>query len=83
MVILMVQVISYRPCNDNNEAVQILYPIGREEFGPGVCRLINTSSSDCWDGSMVAEEDIDEFKGTTITDQGIHVCPPLLFLYIQ
>lgn len=41
--------------------------------GPGFCRLINTSSSDCWDGLTVRSDDIDEFDGETIKDQGITV----------
>lgn len=36
----------------------------------GICRLINTSSSNCWDGTQNRTEDIEEFEGDDVLDQG-------------
>ena len=42
----------------------------------GICRLINTTSSNCWDGTQNRTEDIEEFDGEDVLDQGktkIHI----------
>ena len=39
--------------------------------GPGFCRLLNTSRADCWDGNVNRTDDIEEFDGDNIEDQGL------------
>ena len=43
---------------------------GRMDSGPGLCRLINTSSMNCWDGSQNRTNDIADFDDDDIIDQG-------------
>ena len=44
--------------------------IGSVTEGTGICRLISTTNADCWDGTSVQSDDIDQFDGITIKDQG-------------
>ena len=46
------------------------YSTGRRARGPGLCRLLNTSRTNCFDGNMNRTEDIEEFEGDDIEDQG-------------
>ena len=48
----------------------INYSTGRRARGPGLCRLLNTSRTNCFDGNMNRTEDIEEFEGDDIEDQG-------------
>ena len=43
---------------------------GRRVRGPGLCRLLNTSRTNCYDGNGNRTEDIEEFEGDDIEDQG-------------
>ena len=43
---------------------------GRRARGPGLCRLLNTSRTNCFDGNGNRTEDIEEFDGDDIEDQG-------------
>ena len=45
---------------------------GRPARGPGFCRLLNTSRAECWDGNTNRTDDIEDFNGDSIEDQGIH-----------
>ena len=48
----------------------IFHHAGRDVEGAGFCRLVNTSSSNCWDGMSVIDDDIDMFDGQTVNEQG-------------
>ena len=43
---------------------------GRAQRGPGLCRLVNTSETNCWDGNQVVTDDIDDFEADDILSQG-------------
>ena len=43
---------------------------GRDVDGSGFCRLLNTRSNNCWDGSENRTDDIDDFDDDDIIDQG-------------
>lgn len=43
---------------------------GRAQRGPGLCRLVNTSEINCWDGNQVVTDDIDDFEADDILSQG-------------
>ena len=43
---------------------------GRDVDGSGFCRLLNTRSNNCWDGSQNRTDDIDDFDDDDIIDQG-------------
>ena len=47
--------------------------VGREVNGSGFCRLLNTRSNNCWDGSEIRTDDIDDFDDDDIIDQGMYV----------
>ena len=49
----------------------IIIHADRDMQGSGFCRLLNTSSMNCWNGTAVVEQDIVEFDDDDITDQGI------------
>lgn len=49
----------------------MLYTAGRQQRGPGLCRLLNTSTTNCWDGNQVAvNDDVEEFEADDILSQG-------------
>ena len=43
---------------------------GRQSRGPGICRRLMTSRTNCWDGQRIRQVDIEEFAGDNIEDQG-------------
>ena len=48
-----------------------VYTAGRQERGPGLCRVLNTSTTNCWNGNqVVTNNDIEEFEADDILSQG-------------
>ena len=56
--------------SDNAKLYLCYYYTGRRARGPGLCRLLNTSRTNCFDGNINRTEDIEEFEGEDIEDQG-------------
>ena len=48
--------------------------------GPGLCRLLNTTRTNCYDGNANRTEDIEEFDGDDIEDQGINITASILII---
>lgn len=48
-----------------------MFTLGRQQRGSGLCRLLNTSSMNCWDGNQVVTDDIDDFEEDDILSQGV------------
>ena len=46
---------------------------GRQQRGSGLCRLLNTTSTNCWDGNQVVTDDIDDFEADDILSQGTYI----------
>ena len=54
---------------------------GRAQRGPGLCRLVNTSATNCWDGNQVVTDDIDDFEADDILSQGEILYVATYFIY--